>query len=194
MSEITKTFGSHLVNLDLLPEQPIIIDAGTCQCNFIDDIYKWVEDPYFIAIEPNKSNAKIISERNDERILLIEAALVGSTEPKTMNFDEFVGLPEWGNVTGLYKSRKHKTYKVETLDLKELLAFVPVGTIDLFKMDIEGCEHAVVQDMTKVQAKRIKQITMEVHNGLQGMLTKLEWLGYNAKFENGELYAVRQEL
>lgn len=194
MSKVTKTFGSHLVNLELFPEQPIIIDAGTCQCNFIDDIYKWTEDPYFIAIEPNRSNIQAIKERDDEKILLIEAALVGSTEPKVMNFDEFAGLPEWGNVTGLYKTRKHKTYKVETLDLRELLAFVPTHTIDLLKMDIEGCEHAVIQDMTKEQAKRIIQITMEVHNGLQGMLTKLEWLGYDAKFENGELYAVRQEL
>jgi FkbM family methyltransferase len=187
-----KTFGSHLVNIELFPENPMIIDAGACQGNFMDDIYKWTAEPYFFAIEPNKSNAMVLCEKyKDDNVILIEAALVGSNEPKVMKFNEFEGLPEWGNVTGLYENRKHVTYKVETLDLKELLGMVPVEEIDLLKMDIEGNEHQVVQDMTKTQAKRIRQITMEVHNGLQGMMSKLKWLGYTTEFTNGELYAVR---
>ncbi len=193
--ETLKMFGSHLVNIDLFPEQPMIIDAGACQGNFIDDMYKWSETPFFFAIEPSSTNAMVLHKKYQHNdIILIEAALVGSNEPKVMKFNEFEGLPEWGNVTGLYESRKHVTYEVETLDLKELLGMIPNETIHLLKMDIEGNEHGVVADMTRQQAKRIQQITMEVHSGLQAMQGKLEWLGYNAKFENGELYAVRQEL
>lgn len=188
-------FGNHLVDISKMSETPLIIDAGACVGNFIDDIFKWTEDPMFIAIEPCKSNVEILRAKyRKDNVITIEAALVGGAEPSILEFDEFEGLPEWGNVTGLYKTRPHKTYKVETLNLKELLDFIPHDIIDLLKMDIEGCEHQVIQDMTMNQAKRISQITMEVHNGLGGMLSKLEWLGYNTRFENGELYGIRKEL
>ncbi len=187
----TKTFGSHLVDLSLMHEGGCIIDAGTCQGNFIKDIRKHVNPCFIIGVEPNKSNQQYLRDMNFEDVVVIEAALVGSKEPKIMKFNEFAGLPEWGNVTGLYQTKKHITYDVETLDLRELLGVVPCEYVDLLKMDIEGNEHQVVQDMTKAQAERIQQITMEVHNGLQGMMAKLEWLGYTTEFTNGELYAVR---
>jgi len=200
MSKI-KLFGSHLVDIEKLPERPIIIDVGACQGNFIEDLYNQLMqynsmiNPFTFAIEPNRANAKILREKYHQAdVIVIEAALVGSTESATMEFNEFIGLPEWGNVTGLYENRPHITYEVDTIDLKELLMAIPYETIDILKMDIEGNEHQIVQDMTKNQAERIKQITMEVHNGLRSMPDKLKSLGYDVSFENGELYAVWKKL
>ncbi|MCP3968243.1 MAG: FkbM family methyltransferase [Lentisphaerae bacterium] len=198
MSEI-KTFGSHLVNIDLFPENPVIIDAGACQGNFIDDIRRLVKDPLFLAIEPSNSNFRYLIEKynisqREVGVVFIPAALVGEDEPKKMEFVEFEGLPEWGNVSGLYSRPVKAKYDVETTTLREVLGLLPKVPISLLKMDIEACEHKVVEDMTFDQAKRIQQITMEVHEGLRGMQSKLEWLGYDTKFENGELYGVRKKL
>ncbi len=199
MSEI-KTFGSHLVNIDLFPEDPVIIDAGACQGNFIDDIRRLVKNPLFLAIEPSNSNYKYLIEKYDNisqretGVVFIHAALVGEDEPKKMEFVEFEGLPEWGNVSGLYNRPVKAKYDVETTTLREVLGLLPETQISLLKMDIEACEHKVVEGMTKGQAERIQQITMEVHEGLRGMQGKLEWLGYDTKFKNGELYGVRREL
>lgn len=194
MSEI-KTFGSHIINTSMIPDEGgVFIDAGACEGNFINEIFKLTDHPHIFALEPNKHNFRLIEPkyRGYDRLYFFEVALVGSDEPKKMRFADFtkVGLPEWGNVTGLYENRMPYHYDVHTMDIKELLSIIPNGIIHHLKMDIEGCEHKVVNDLTVDDAKRIQQISMEVHNGLQGMLVHLEEIGYDAKFENGELYAV----
>jgi FkbM family methyltransferase len=189
MPEI-KTFGSHLVDFDMIPENGVFIDAGACEGNFIDDVIKHSVEPIIIAIEPNVHNYVGLS-RKYKTLPIIKAALVGSDEPRQMRFADFtkVGLPEWGNVTGLYENRKPYHYDVRTITIRELLTMIPECPIHHLKMDIEGCEHGVVKDLTMEDAKRIQQISMEVHNGLQGMVEHLEGIGYHTKFENGELYA-----
>jgi FkbM family methyltransferase len=188
-----KTFGSHLVDFSIIPDNGVFIDAGACQGNFMDDIIRNNNEPIIFALEPNKTNAHNLHDRvkHNIDITLFESALVGSGEPKKMKFADFtsVGLPEWGNVSGLYESRNPKHYDVDTIDIHELLGFIPYPKIHHLKMDIEGCEHKVIKDLTEDDAKRIQQISLEVHNGLQGMLDHLTKIGYDAKFENGELYA-----
>lgn len=194
MPEI-KTFGSHLINLGMIPsEGAVFIDAGACQGNFINEIMSFTDHPHIFAIEPNRNNYRLLEPRyrGYDRLHFFEVALVGSEEPKKMQFADFtkVGLPEWGNVTGLYENRRPHYYDVYTMDIRELLSIIPHEIIHHLKMDIEGCEHKVVNDLTEGDAKRIQQISMEVHNGLQGMVEHLEEIGYDTKFENGELYAV----
>jgi FkbM family methyltransferase len=192
MSEI-KTFGSHLVDFSIIPDNGVFIDAGACQGNFMDDVIRNNNEPIIYALEPNKTNAHLLHDRCKQNIdiQLFEVALVGSDEPREMRFADFtkVGLPEWGNVSGMYESRNPHYYDVKTMTIRELLTIIPEFSIHHLKMDIEGCEHKVITDLTEDDAKRIQQISLEVHNGLQGMLDHLTKIGYNAKFENGELYA-----
>lgn len=194
MSEI-KTFGSHLVNMDMIPlENAVFVDVGACVGNFTADILKMKTiDPMIFALEPNRDNYMTFRETYGQYKYMHtkEAALVGSKEPKTMLFAQFDGLPEWGNVSGLYTNRKHVNYEVQTITIREVLDQIEIDRpIHHLKMDIEGCEHGVIADLTTTDAKRIQQISLEVHNGLQGMLEHLTKIGYDTKFENGELYAV----
>lgn len=193
MSKIT-TFGSHLVDFDLIPNNGVFIDAGACQGNFIKDVRTQRPDSYIIALEPNVENYDGLVAQLNKKMLLLQFALVASHEPKQMKFAAFPDLPEWGNVTGLYENRKHVFYNVPTMDITELLQYVPDGIVHHLKMDIEACEHGVIADLTTTQAEDIHQISMEVHSGLQQLLLKLTNLGYRVNYEKGELYAVRKEL
>ncbi len=194
MGETTKVFGSHLVDFSIIPDNGVFIDAGACQGNFIDEILKHAVTPHIYALEPNRDNYRLVegAYRSYRQAHFFKKALVGSKDPKRMEFAQFEGLPEWGNVTGLYSGRKHVKYEVQTMTIRELLDIIPPCDIEHLKMDIEGCEHGVVADLTKEDAKRIKQISMEVHNGLQNMVEHLESIGYNTQFDNGELYAVSE--
>jgi FkbM family methyltransferase len=191
------TYGGHLVDLELFPERPLIIDAGAGWGMFneslSDHIFKYnkMMNPVFFAIEPNKDNAKTLRGADYPDTFIIEAALVGSDRPKHMTFQQFE-MKGWGNVNGLYSEytgRMLDSYEVITINIKELLAALPQPTVDLLKMDVEGSEEEIIADMTKEHAERIKQITMELHSGRNAITTKLEGLGYKVKFENGELYA-----
>lgn len=193
--KLTKLFGSHLVNLDLLTDDAVIIDAGACFGNFIRDIWKHVKNPYIIAIEPNKDNFEFLS-RSLIKVRTINAALVGAKEEKELSFYHIDGLSEWGNVTGLYLYKAHTSYMVKTINLKDLLDSVPRETIHYLKMDIEGSEWDVVNDMNEDTTKRIQQISMEIHSNGARIKAKLEDLGYKTYWGNsengqGELYAVR---
>jgi FkbM family methyltransferase len=202
MSKVIKTYGGHLVDLELLPERPVIIDAGAGWGKFNESLssqileYNNMMNPIFFAIEPNKNNIETLKEADYPDTVIIEAALVGSYRPRHMAFQQFE-MKGWGNVNGLYSEytgRMVDNYEVVTINIKELLAAVPQHTVDLLKMDVEGSEEEIISDMTKEHAERIKQITMELHSGARAITTKLEALGYNVKFENGELYACNGDI
>lgn len=200
---LTKLFGSHLVNLDMLPDCPVIIDVGACVGNFMKDIQKHIKRPRFYAIEPNKNNVEELrtmafKQAFPQQITITEAVLVGVKEPDRIIFYEIQGLPEWGNVTGLYTARWHKSHIVKTISLEKLLEQIPGNTIHYMKMDIEGSEWDVVNDMNEETAKRIQQISMEIHSHPLApptvIVDKLENLGYDVMFKEGELYAVRIDI
>jgi FkbM family methyltransferase len=195
---LTKLFGSHYIDLEKMPKDAVIVDGGACIGNFINDIQEHIENPLIFAIEPNKQNIKVLKKKDYEQTLIIEAALVGSkfSSKGLLPFNEFAGLPEWGNVNGLYKERKiSATYEVETIDIKELMGLLPTDTIDYLKMDIEGSEGDIIDDLTLEMAKKIKQMSMELHDiSHVRVAEKLEGLGYEPKWMNGEMYAARKEL
>ena len=83
------------------------------------------------------------------------------------------------------------------------LFFKKLRRVSLFKMDIEGSEKGIMKNITKKTIKKIKQITMEVHDYSKGNIafitTKLRELGfktvirldkeiYASKLEKGEQY------
>lgn len=186
---LTKLYGNHFINLDMLPDDAVIIDAGACVGGFIEDISSHVKNPQIWAIEPNENHKNRISMLAQFPIM---AALVGEKEPPEMLFYEKDNLPEWGNVTNLYSSKKGKTYKVRTISLGNLLStYIIHEKIHYLKMDIEGSEWDVVKDMNKDTAGRIEQISMEIHSHGIDIANKLESLGYKTFLESGELYAVR---
>jgi FkbM family methyltransferase len=192
--ELTQLFGSHLVDLTLLDSGCIIVDAGASTGAFIRDIKARVSNPIIYAIEPGKKNFYELHSSfltSKTTIVFIEAALVGKNRGDSMTFYDKGSLREWGNVNNLYASRPGKQYSVNTISLERLSAILPGGRISYLKMDIEGSEEEVVEDMTEETAKKIHQISMELHEVSHvKMAEKLAKIGYHTIYKGGELYAV----
>ncbi len=194
-------FGNKLNNL-IMPkylDNKIIIDAGSNIGNFIDKIRSIGIKSNVVAIEPCKSNINILNNRNIENVEIVNKAMVGIGEIKTIMFTEIDGLSEWGSVTdintdrGLSKGRKTYRYPVEAVTLDDLI--IKYGEIDYLKMDIEGCETDVILTMNSDISSKVKQISMEIHNGDQKQLEeKLNDIGYETLFKNGELFAIRRNI
>ena len=124
--------------------------------------------------------------------------MVGVGAPNEISFTEIEGLSEWGSVTdintdrGLSKGKKNYRYLVETISLDDFI--FKYDQIDYLKMDIEGCETDVVNTLTQSMATKVKQISMEIHNGDEKKLEKrLNELGYATLFRNDELFAIRND-
>jgi FkbM family methyltransferase len=187
---------NHLIIPKYL-DNKIIIDAGSNIGNFIDKIRSIGIESNIAAIEPCKSNIDILNNRNLENVEIINKAMVGIGEIKTITFTEIDGLSEWGSVTdintdrGLSKGRKTYRYPVEVVTLDDLIT--KYNEIDYLKMDIEGCETDVILTMNSYMASKVKQISMEIHNGDENKLEeKLNNIGYETLFKSGELFAIRR--
>ena len=79
---------------------------------------------------------------------------------------------EWGNIKNLYKNSEtiimnkieYIDYEVYTINLYNIID--KYGFIDYLKMDIEGSEYDVIDNINNELANKIDQISIEIHEPL----------------------------
>lgn len=187
---------SHWVNLDLINENNVIIDAGCCHAQFVEKMRELGVNSKIICLEPCKTNIDVIKSKKLINTELIECALVASSFNGEALFREVKGYKGWGSITDIYESTKRNlmiNYNVDTIKIDSILE--NYGDIDYLKMDIEGVETSFIKDLNEEQYSRIKQISFEVHNKDANQLQDvLSSYGFETMFEKGELYALNTGL
>jgi len=199
---LTKISHGHYINTELLPANPVIVDVGACIGESSSELIELFPTLQIYLIEPNVRNFLVLKDKfqSNENIHLMNVALVGEDFKHSIMFTEFLGLPEWGNVTGLNLKTDHpklksfESYHVPTITLRNL--FKQLEQIDYLKLDIEGAEHGVFETLDEVTAKKIKQFSMEIHtiNGRskEALIDRAQQLGFKTElFDEFELYAYR---
>ncbi len=171
----------HWVDLTKLNKDSVIIDAGACSGEFIEEIRKMVNCK-IIAIEPDIDSFKTLEGKNFDNVELHNNALVGNGEPELSTFYSYP-LKELGNIFNLYPGSfgGNIVKNIKTQDLP---------TADYIKMDIEGAEKLLLED--KIDTK---QISIEVHNNCNAdeIIKKLEEQGFSCqKMPRSEVYGFKE--
>lgn len=205
MSELTNMGKglNHLVRLDLLDADSVVVDAGGGRGQFIDKFrtYDQARKCEIISLECNTTNLEIMRSRNYENVQLLEYALVGEGYGPYVEFTEFVGedgkFHQWGNIYSLQENKAKKRpellkiekYKVPTITLAGLFDKFNLDHIGYLKMDVEGAEYDIVMSLT--ESLPISQMSFEVHDLSQipALLNKLQNLGYSTEVFEEEIYA-----
>jgi len=81
------------------------------------------------------------------------------------------------------KSEKHKEV-IEGITLKKILDLFNGESIDLLKMDCEGCEYGVLNNSNKEIFEKITALEMEFHNGIQNLPEILKENGFTIQVSN----------
>lgn len=166
---MTSLKGNHYIDLVLLSKKPIIVDAGAYCGEVSQQLRELIPASIIYAIEPSKSNLVELEKVQD--IKIIPKALVGIK--RKIKFGEVPDRPQWGKIS-------EDGYEVETITLDEF------EHIDYLKMDIEGTEEEVIDNLTNLPT----QISMEVHQNKEKIIKKLKELGYEIiEFVHKEIYA-----
>ena len=197
---------NHIVDLSLLDSNSIIIDAGANVGQFVNRIREFT-DAKVLAIEPSVRNCEIIKSRNFDNIEIIEKAIVGY-DLETVTFTEYSGpkkddgfhrYHQWANILGNHRDRFEndgsvniEEYEVSATTFKTLFAEHDIESVDYLKMDLEGAEYEIFQNLDSETARKIKQISLEFHDESKNwiILEKLKAFGFECSVEPGnEIYA-----
>lgn len=180
----------HWVDTSKLNKDSVIVDAGACTGEFIEEIRKYV-DCNIIAIEPNPKNFKILEEKNFKNVRTINRAMLGKDEDGPTTFYAYP-QGEIGNIFNLYPGAEDK-FIIRTLGIEDVIE----DKIDYLKMDIEGAEDTIFSQMSPETASKINQISVEVHKNtsIREIMSRLENLGFECQImPRSEIYAVRKKI
>jgi len=138
-----------------------------------------------VALEPVPSNMKLLNinlKLNKNNITkTMQLGLSNSNEQKNFLLSEHSNL---GHVVDDKSYKNKKKIKIQTISLRELIKknFCP----DFIRMDIEGYEEKVLDDLTSLKLKRYPIICFETHSSkyknMSTILNKLFDKGYFVKY------------
>jgi hypothetical protein len=160
----------HTLDLDLLPDAPVILDAGCSGFGFSTDVLKMYPRARVIAVDPNP----MMEQPNLPGCEYFQVALVGSNVTQS----GYVRDPEGdggGNFLAPIDSPKDKVtrpgcnwdftrfelHKVMCYNIQALMAVCNVTHWDAVKLDIEELEFQVLE---KWPGPIATQISVEFHD------------------------------
>lgn len=170
-------------------KKPIIFDCGA-NIGFATIFFKWLyPESEIYAFEPDKKTFEIlkknVSQNKLENVHLFNSAI----SDKNGKIVFFVDTKNPGSLVMSTKQERMPKDKI-TVDCLSLSSFIKnkgLSKIDYVKMDIEGSENEVIQDLDKNnQLKNIAKFSIEYHHKISGhksQLSKFLQLFENNGFE-----------
>ncbi len=199
---------SHRIDVGNLKRESVIVDAGACRGDFSKFIRSKLPNSDIYAIEAQIPNIKHLSKIKG--IDVLHSVLMGQNCPDDVVFYEYVGKPGKGSAYEKHnddrfpKFKNVRPYNVKCIRINDIFTSLGLDEIDYLKLDIECAEHDIFNTMTMETAKRIHQLSMEVHliPGVDKdflsvsnlLMDRLTHLGYTYKFfeDERELWAIRK--
>ena len=182
IAEIVDFDAYQLAALPPLGEAPLIFDVGA-NIGVASLVLAQIPGATVVAFEPVPANAERLRENlarnavdNVEVVPKAMAAHDGTARFRVVA-DENVGGQIWDG-----RGPEADLVTVETISLSSALEPYPGRELALMKVDCEGGEYAIVQQLDAPLAARIRALTFEVHDrGDQNLATlseRLRGLGY----------------
>lgn len=165
-----QTLASHTVDLDLLPEAPIVLDAGCRWFDFTKALSDKRPAAWIVAMDPasdvifnNRGVANARALGIDAVVTYVDAALVGTGRAQQRLAHFSTGEGDFLTTQGYFPGWdiQPKIYDVECFNIGEVMLMHGVKHFDLVKLDIEGSEFGVLENWPGPVAT---QISVEFHD------------------------------
>lgn len=136
-----------------------IIDLGACRGEFIDEVNKLYSVKKAVLVEANPTNfEKIVSQPN----YILYNKAISSKNDDIIEFFEDPNSPYNGSKEfNWFNGIKHT---IKTINLEKICEDNDIDFIDILKIDIEGAEYDVLENLEDSFFNKINQITVEFHD------------------------------
>lgn len=154
-----RAFASHTLDVDLLPEAPVVLDVGCRWFDFSREVIEhrpWVD---MIAMDPARDVCAHQWTRETGRFRFFPAALT-APGPAFRRFAHF-STGEGDFVTDLQRYHDAAMYEVPCLTIKEVMEATGETHFDAVKLDCEGSEFGILEHWP---APIATQISVEFHD------------------------------
>lgn len=156
-----QALASHTVDMDLLPEEPVVLDVGCRWFDFVNAIQIRRKHAQAIAMDPARDVVPPTMETRGALppFTFLNAALVGGghTFQKLAHFS----TGEGDFLTTLDRYHDAEMYEVPCLRIRDVMRECDVTHFDLVKLDCEGSEFGILENWPGPIAT---QISVEFHD------------------------------
>jgi len=136
-----------------------IVDLGACQGEFTDELNTLYNVKKAILVEANPTNFSKL--KNLPNYILYNKA-ISSSDNEIIEFFEDPNSPYNGSKDfNYFEGIKHS---IESITLETICKDNDIDFIDILKIDIEGAEYDVLENLTDSFFDKIGQITVEFHD------------------------------
>tara|TARA_R110000824_G_scaffold401682_1_gene613580 strand:- start:4494 stop:5132 length:639 start_codon:yes stop_codon:yes gene_type:complete len=165
LTRLGTKYGGNRVDLDLIPEGSTVISAGVGEDISFDLELIRLKECRIIGIDPTEKSKRYIERHQPDNFIFINKALV-SNDRAGQKLKMYVNKnPKHvsDSEVSSHRAASNKFYMAETITLNEL--FSKYENISLIKLDIEGSEYKMVDD---VIASNVQQMSIEFHDFCSG--------------------------
>ena len=150
---------SSYSRLSLYPEDTVL-DAGVNIGAF--SVYAASKADFVVGFEPDSENYELAVENVklngfEEKVKLFNSAIIGgkeTTRPFYLNSKKHPGSHS------MFIERGRKEIEVSCTNINDIISKYKTNKI---KMDVEGAEYEIIQDLSSQNMESIEQIIMEYH-------------------------------
>jgi FkbM family methyltransferase len=150
--QLKQLVGEHTIDVDLLPEEPLVLDVGCRYFNFCEEVLALRPKARVIALDP----APDVGPPSDPRITFLRLALI-ETEHQA-GWLKMDGIWSW---TAIKPQQNHSNMiEISIVNLREVMSRYG-SYFDLIKFDCEGSEYGTLENWPGPCAG---QVNIEFHD------------------------------
>ena len=158
--DLRKIAGEHTIDVDLLPEAPLVLDIGCRDFQFDREILALRPAAKIVALDPDPE----IEKPADLHIVFIRAALTDKPTPHVWwqgpGDGSYIAVPAGEKDSGFGWPVTPNAVKVQNLSLEQIRGTF-AEFFDLVKLDCEGSEFGILENLDRPIGK---QLSVEFHD------------------------------
>lgn len=157
-------YGVYTV-MDSIPSNACIVSAGLgTNTNFEEDAIKKYRDANVYAFDPTPKSIEYVKKagslQKEERFHFFPYGISKTDGREIFYLPADDTAVSCSTIKNMYSSKKN--IEVEMRSFKSILELIQVKRIDILKLDIEGTEFVIIEDILN-SGIEIKQICLEIH-------------------------------
>lgn len=167
-----KEIKEHSFYDDHLDSEIVIIDLGACRGEFIEEMNTLYNVRKAILVEANPTNFKLLPKRENYTLY---NNVISSVDGKIVRFLEDVNSPY--NGSSIFNYFNGTVHDIVSISLNTIVRENKLDKIDILKIDIEGSEYEILEEIDDELLSLVNQITVEFHDFIDPSLkTKTEYI------------------